>query len=391
MLAVKLIIEGLGLGFLLYLICAIGIRNGAVGMVFLYDQKVQDRVIELGLTTREDIQKRGVRFRSLCLPGYLIYVLVCVYIINGARGFWAGFWQGFVILSIMNLIDRFLVDDYWVGHTNAWIIPGTEDLRPYITAHPGYGGPETVYHGEGQEAEMDHGYGRNGNCCCLTFRRDDADFVIEQEMIMKLGIAGRLFPLMFSKVVYGYTAKAVPELNIREFKKKHRNEYEAMVGRTPSVGSMKDNMFAPVMYLACYGFSYYKADPEHITMEVFDGMIDALCKSDMMKRFYKGKNCFDQKEIDKYVRGSERSKKREYPMDWVFDFSYDLSVPEYFVTHRECGVCKIGQQEGLMFLTPHMCVMDYPTIEYKGGKLLRTKTLGAGGDCCDFHVVKGDK
>ena len=61
---------------------------------------------------------------------------------------------------------------------------------------------------------------------------------------MKLGITGRLFPLMFSKVVYGYTAKAVPELNIREFKKKHRKEYEAMVKRTPSVGSMKDNMSA---------------------------------------------------------------------------------------------------------------------------------------------------
>ena len=38
-----------------------------------------------------------------------------------------------MILSIMNLIDRFLIDDYWVGHTKAWIIPGTEDLRPYIT------------------------------------------------------------------------------------------------------------------------------------------------------------------------------------------------------------------------------------------------------------------
>ena len=69
---------------------------------------------------------------------------------------------------------------------------------------------------------------------------------------MKLGIAGRLFPLMFSKVVYGYTAKAVPELNIREFKKKHRKEYEAMVGRTPSVGSMKDNMFAPVISGSLY-------------------------------------------------------------------------------------------------------------------------------------------
>ena len=134
MLAVKLVTEGLGLGLLLYLICAIGIRNGAVGMVFLYDQKVQERVVSLGLMTGEEIRKRSMRFKGLCLPGYLIYVLLCAYLVNSARGFWSGFWQSFVILSIMNLIDRFLIDDYWVGHTKAWIIPGTEDLRPYITA-----------------------------------------------------------------------------------------------------------------------------------------------------------------------------------------------------------------------------------------------------------------
>ena len=134
MIALKLILEGLGLGVLLYLVCAIGIRNGAIGMVHLYDQKVQERVVQLGLSTADEIRKRSVLFRSLCLPGYLIYVLICVYVINGARGFFEGFWQGFVILFIMNLIDRFLIDDYWVGHTKAWIIPGTEDLRPYITA-----------------------------------------------------------------------------------------------------------------------------------------------------------------------------------------------------------------------------------------------------------------
>ena len=134
MLVMILIVEGFGLGALLVLICAVGIRNGAVGMVHLYDQKVQDRVIQLGMTTGEAIRRRSVRFRSLCLPAYMIYVLVCVYAINGARGFLPGFWQGFVILSIMNLIDRLLIDEYWVGHTSAWIIPGTEDLRPYITA-----------------------------------------------------------------------------------------------------------------------------------------------------------------------------------------------------------------------------------------------------------------
>lgn len=39
-----------------------------------------------------------------------------------------------MILSEMNLIDRFLVDGFWVGHTKAWTISGTEDLKPYITA-----------------------------------------------------------------------------------------------------------------------------------------------------------------------------------------------------------------------------------------------------------------
>ena len=52
----------------------------------------------------------------------------CIFI-----SFWSGFWQMFIILSVMNVMDRFLVDGWWVGHTNAWTIPGTEDLRPYIT------------------------------------------------------------------------------------------------------------------------------------------------------------------------------------------------------------------------------------------------------------------
>ncbi len=54
MLAIKLIAEGLGLGLLLYLICAAGICNGAVGMVYLYDQKVQDRYTQLGQRAMKD-------------------------------------------------------------------------------------------------------------------------------------------------------------------------------------------------------------------------------------------------------------------------------------------------------------------------------------------------
>lgn len=127
------VLEGLGLGALLTLVCAFGIRKGAVGMVHLYDPKVQERCIALGLTTKENIKRNALRFKMICLPIYLVYVLVCVYVVNGAQGFWSSFWQCFVILFVMNLIDRFGIDDFWVGHTKAWVIPGTEDLKPYIT------------------------------------------------------------------------------------------------------------------------------------------------------------------------------------------------------------------------------------------------------------------
>ena len=129
----QVLLEGFGLGVLLMLVCAFGIRSGAVGMVHLYHEPVQARCVALGLTTREKIRKNQKVFKLVCIPGYLAYVLVFTYAVNGARGFLPGFWQLLVILSVMNVIDRFLIDDWWVGHTKAWTIPGTEDLKPYIT------------------------------------------------------------------------------------------------------------------------------------------------------------------------------------------------------------------------------------------------------------------
>ena len=130
----QVILEGLGLGALLVLVCAVGIRKGAIGLVHLYSPEVQERCVTLGLTTHAKIRRNALTFKAVCVPGYIAYVLVCVYAFNGARGFVQGFWQLLAILSVMNLVDRFLIDGYWVGCTNAWTIPGTEDLKPYITA-----------------------------------------------------------------------------------------------------------------------------------------------------------------------------------------------------------------------------------------------------------------
>ena len=127
-----IVIEGMLLGALLVLFCAVGIRRGAVNMVPLYHRGVQDRCVENGLITRDKIRRNKRLFKGLCIPVYFVFVLVSVYTVNGARGAWPGFRQMFAILSIVNLIDRLLIDEYWVGHTKAWEIPGTEDMKPYI-------------------------------------------------------------------------------------------------------------------------------------------------------------------------------------------------------------------------------------------------------------------
>ena len=100
------ILEGLGLGALLVAVCAVGIRKGAVGMAHLYEAKVQERCVAIGLTTREKIKRNALRFKAICIPMYLAYVLICVYAVNGAHTFWDGFWQCLVILSVLNLIQR---------------------------------------------------------------------------------------------------------------------------------------------------------------------------------------------------------------------------------------------------------------------------------------------
>ena len=103
-------------------------------MVFLYHQDVRDRCVERGLTTHEKIKRNQVIFKCLCIPGYFAYVLIFAYAVNGAVGFLSGFLHMFGILSVMNIIDRIFVDWLWVGHTSAWTIPGTEDLKPYINS-----------------------------------------------------------------------------------------------------------------------------------------------------------------------------------------------------------------------------------------------------------------
>ena len=128
-----LIIEGLAMCLVLLIVCVIGIAyDGPVGLVTFYEYDVKTRVIELGLTTEEKIRKSAIISGIAVFIPMLLLIPYMVYGINGAVGFIQGFTQMLVIGLMYGLFDRLFIDWYWVGKTNAWNIPGTEDLKPYI-------------------------------------------------------------------------------------------------------------------------------------------------------------------------------------------------------------------------------------------------------------------
>lgn len=85
MMLLRTILEGLILGALLIIVCAFGIRSGAVGMVFLYSPEVQARCVQNGLITKDAIRRNRRIFKAACIPTYIGYVIICAYAINGAR------------------------------------------------------------------------------------------------------------------------------------------------------------------------------------------------------------------------------------------------------------------------------------------------------------------
>lgn len=125
------ILEGIVACFVILITLVVGIADGAVNLACLYEKEVRERVVELGMITEKKLKRNSLLF-SLWIPVFVAFVLVSVYAVNGARGFWDGFWQMLIIVMIEGLFDRLFIDWYWVGKTKAWDIPETDDLKPYI-------------------------------------------------------------------------------------------------------------------------------------------------------------------------------------------------------------------------------------------------------------------
>ncbi len=208
---------------------------------------------------------------------------------------------------------------------------------------------------------------------------------------MKYNIYSRIVPLLLKGPVYRSMKYRLPDVLTSDYKKRVKREYRAIIERTEGIGGVKNNELEMTLMFAAFPIALYKCADGKMDEESFKAFVQSVCDSHMMKFVSERKKAFSKKTIDKQRRAARKSQRRKYKNDWVTTFDYQEGSGEYYITHTECGVCKIARQEGVFHLVKYMCVMDYPSYEYQGVVLDRTKTIGYGDDCCNFHVMTKEK
>ena len=107
------------------------VRGGAADGLYFYPKTVQERAIEIGLTTQETIKKK----RKIFMTEFYIVMLVTLVLIiglwNHVTDFKTAYLQALLFLEVMNIYDGIVIDKLWVGHSKFWILPGCEDI-PFV-------------------------------------------------------------------------------------------------------------------------------------------------------------------------------------------------------------------------------------------------------------------
>jgi hypothetical protein len=105
------------------------VRGGAVDGLYFYPKAVQDRAIEIGLTTRETMNRK----RKIFMTEFYIVMLVTLVLIiglwNHISDFKTAYLYALLFLEVMNWYDGIVIDEVWVRFSKFWFLPGCEDMQ----------------------------------------------------------------------------------------------------------------------------------------------------------------------------------------------------------------------------------------------------------------------
>lgn len=107
------------------------VRGGAIDGLYFYPKIVQERAIEIGLTTKEVMQRKKKIFMTEFYIIMLVALVLIIGVLHKVSDFKTAYLLALLFLEVMNWYDGIVIDKIWVGHSKFWILAGCEEL-PFV-------------------------------------------------------------------------------------------------------------------------------------------------------------------------------------------------------------------------------------------------------------------
>ena len=107
------------------------VRGGAIDGLYFYPKIVQERAIEIGLTTKEVMQRKKKIFMTEFYIIMFVALVLRIGVLHSVSDFKTAYLLALLFLEVMNWYDGIVIDKIWVGHSKFWILAGCEEL-PFV-------------------------------------------------------------------------------------------------------------------------------------------------------------------------------------------------------------------------------------------------------------------
>lgn len=102
--------------------------QGARRQLYNYPPAIQNRAIEKGITTQEEMNANAKKNKLVGILMMVVFSVFITCIVNRQFTFWDGFLQSYIFFNTFSLFDALVIDTIWFCHSKWWVIPGTEDM-----------------------------------------------------------------------------------------------------------------------------------------------------------------------------------------------------------------------------------------------------------------------
>ena len=196
---------------------------------------------------------------------------------------------------------------------------------------------------------------------------------------MKFNMTFRMIGMVFGGIV----KKNIHDPKVRKSIKK---EDRAVVDRAADIGPKNTLLGAYAMMAYFIAMNRFGGlSPEENCRMVEKGLAES--------KLYKlamgdAEHYFSPKKMEQRRKWSRETHEKKYENDWVVDVLEKTPDYEFGFDYLECGVCKLGRDEGCPELAKYLCRLDYMTTDMMGVRLKRTMTLAEGKPRCDFRFSR---